>query len=119
MRKLHVAMIAALLALAAMLGAVAVSHTVKLGAASRASATKVVQARTKQLDRFEASLARSLARTSPALPAVPTDTASAPPGSAAAPRIVYRRPPAVVVVRHTSRGDDGSAHEAESGGGDD
>ncbi len=120
MSKLHVTLIASLLAAAAILGAVAATHTVKLGAANRASTAKTVSARTKQLDRFESSLRRALERKPPALPAVPKPAAVSP-SRAPAPqaRVVYRRPPPIVVVRHTAHGDDGIEREASSGGGDD
>jgi hypothetical protein len=120
MSKLHVTLIASLLAAAATLGAVAVTHTVRLGAANRASAAKTVLTKTKRLDQFEASLRRALARKPPALPAVPKKAAvSAHPAPAPPPRVVYRRPPAIVVVRHTHHGDDGVEREASSGGRDD
>jgi len=99
MRKLHVTIVATLLAGAAVLGAVAVTHTVRLGAARQQSSNASVQARTEQLDRLQASLERALAQRP----------------AARAPRIVYHRPSPVVVVRHTARGDDGGAFE----GGDD
>jgi hypothetical protein len=121
MSKLHVTLIASLLAAAATLGAVAVTHTVKLGAANRASTAKTAVTRTKRLDQFEASLQRALARKPPALPAVPkTPAVSALPAAPASQaRVVYRRPPAIVVVRHTHHGDDGVEREASNGGSSD
>ena len=103
MNRLHLTLVAALLAAAAVLGTVAATHTVSLGA--RTGTTGVV-AKTRQLQRFEASLRRALAKRPPALPAAP-----------AAPRVVYRRPPAIVVVHHTHQSDDGGETEAAGGGG--
>ena len=122
MQKLHVTLVAGLLAGAAILGTFAATHTVSLGAAhTRASDTKAL-ARTKQLNRFEASLHRALARKPPALPKVPSAAAGGAQAPPVQPRVVYRRPPAIVVVRHLHHGDDGGSREAadsEGGGGGD
>jgi hypothetical protein len=123
MNRLNVAVIAGALAVAAVLGTVAATHTISLGTANRQSADSALRVRTKQLDRFEAALRRQLAKKPPALPAVPKSPAVAPP-AAAPQRVVYRRPPAIVVVRHTHHGDDGNEREASGegdggGGGDD
>jgi hypothetical protein len=118
MHKLHVTLIAGLLATAAVLGTVAATHTVSLGASHTRSSDAAVRARSRQLNRFEASLHRALAKKPPALPAIP---ATPPAGQAGAtgsqPRVVYRRPPAIVVVRHTHYGDDGGTREASDGEG--
>jgi hypothetical protein len=129
MSKVHVTVIASLLAAAAIFGAVAATHTVRLGAANRAAAAKTIVARTKQLDTFEASLRQALAKKPPALPKVPAASAAnagaAPaPAAGAQPRVIYRRPPAIVVVRHSSHGDDDGESEhsalgAPDGGNDD
>lgn len=122
MSRSKVAIVAGLLAAAAVLGAVAVTKTVSLGAAHARASDAKVQARAKQLDRFEASLRHALAKTPPALPKVPKAAAASAQGSGAAaqPRVVYRRPPAIVVVRHLHHGDDGSreAMDGGDGGGD-
>jgi hypothetical protein len=110
MNKLHLTIVAGLLAGAAVLGAVAVSHTTSLGTAQRQSAETAVRARTKQLDRMQAALKRALAAKPKARPA-------ATPAAAPAPRIVYHRPPPIVVVKHTHHGDDGSFENADGGGG--
>jgi hypothetical protein len=114
MSKANVAVIAGLLALAAVLGTVAATHTVALGTAQKQKAAVVVQTRAKQLDAYQASLRHALAKKPPALPAVP-------PAAPAAPqqRVVYRRPPAIVVVKHTHHGDDGGSEvQGNDGGGD-
>ncbi|HKB93413.1 MAG TPA: hypothetical protein VKC62_04150 [Gaiellaceae bacterium] len=112
MKKLHVTMVAALLAGAAVFGAVAVTRTVSLGAAQRQASNAAVRAQARQLDRLQASLRKALA----AKPKARATAAVAAP----APRIVYHRPPPIVVVRHSAHhGDDGSFENADGGGGGD
>ena len=111
MRKLHIIVIAGLLGLTAILGTFAATRTASLGVAARHAIAASLSARSRQLDAYEATLRRSLARKPPALPAVPKTTA------AVRPRIVYHRPPPIVVVKHTHHGDDGD--ERGDGGGDD
>jgi hypothetical protein len=105
--------------LAAVAGVFALDHTLALGTQSHAATDRQVAARTAQLDRYEASLRKALARKPPALPPVPassTGTASGPSTvagsstiqSAAPVRIVYHRPPPIVVIKHRAGG-----HEAE------
>ena len=109
MKKIHVAAIALLLALAAVLGTFAATRTASLGTASRQASSAAYATRVKQLDAFSAKLRHALAA-QPAQLQTPARTA-------VAPRIVYRRPPAIVVVKHTQHGDDG--FEAAGGGGND
>jgi hypothetical protein len=118
MNRMNVAVIAGLLAVAAVLGTVAATHTVSLGTAQKQKTNASVQSRTKQLAAYEASLRHALAKKPPALPAVPK-TPAAPSVPAAQQRVVYRRPPAIVVVKHTHHGDDGfeSAAGGDGGGG--
>jgi hypothetical protein len=113
MRKLTIIVLAGLLALAAVLGTIAATRTVSLGASARQTNARAVAVRAKQLDAYAASLHRALARKPPALPAVPKASAST-----AAPRVIYHRPPPILVVKHTHHGDDGYEHEG-GGGGDD
>ena len=101
MSKLNVLVIAALLAVAAVLGTVAATRTVSLGASARQTSASAVQARAKQLDAYQASLRRALAHKPPALPPVPSAS------SRGAPRVIYHRPPPIVVVKNTHHGDDG------------
>jgi hypothetical protein len=123
MQKLNVTLVALLLAGAAVLGAVAVTHTTHLGAAARQTNDAAFTARTKQLTAFAAKLRQELKAKPPALPPVPKAPpavpAAAPAAAAAAqaPRVVYHRPPPIVHVVH-HHGDDGSG-ESEGGGGDD
>ena len=112
MSRTNVAVIAGLLAVAAMLGTVAATHTVALGTAQKQKANAAVQQRAKQLAAYEASLARALARKPPPLPPAPK---AAPAGTQ---RVVYRRPPTVVVFKHTHHGDDGGFESGDGGGGD-
>jgi hypothetical protein len=104
-KKIHVVVIALLLALAAVFGTMAATRSAHLGAATRSANDAAYRARVRHLNAYEARLRRELAAT---------------PSTArrAAPRTIYRRPPAIVVVRHTHHGDDGHQHEAEGGGGD-
>jgi hypothetical protein len=118
MNKLHITIVAGLLAGAAVLGTFAAGHTVSLGAAHTKASNGNVLTRAKQLNRFEASLQKALAKKPPALPAVPKASAAQQSGAASAqPRVIYQRPPAIVVVRHTHHGDDGADREAADGGG--
>jgi hypothetical protein len=107
MPRRHVLAIAALFALAAIVGGAALRGTLHLGAASRAASDRMVATRTHQLNRFERSLHRQLASTSTMQATVP-----APPPSAQ--RVVYVRPKPIVV--HKPRA--GSDYEAERGGED-
>ena len=123
MKKTNVALIAGLLAVAAVLGTIAATRTVSLGAAGKHATNATVNARTRQLDAYAASLQRALARKVPALPAVPK-TANAPAlspnGQAPVQKVIYRRPPPIVVVKHTHHGDDGFEQaDGAAGGGDD
>lgn len=113
MNKAHLTILAVLLAASAMLGAVAVTRTTHLGAASRAAANATVAAQTRRLTAYAATLKKQLESKPPALPAVPKPAGGR---AAAVPRIVYQQPPPVVVTRHR-RGDDGS--EGGGGGGND
>jgi hypothetical protein len=117
MNKLHITIVAGLLAAAAVLGTFAATHTVSLGAAHTRASNGNVLARAKQLNRFEASLQKALAKKPPALPAVPTAPVAQQRTPSAQPRVIYQRPPAIVVVRHTQHGDDGASREASDGGG--
>jgi hypothetical protein len=130
MHRLNVALVAGLLALAAILGTEAATRTVSLGATQRQASASSLQARTRQLDAFERSLQRALARRMPRLPRVPRVPAATPastaaplvsaaPAQAAPVRTVYRRPPPIVVVKHTHHGDDGGSESDGGGGGDD
>ena len=111
MNKAHLTILAVLFAAATVLGAVAVTRTTHLGAASRAADKATVAAQTHQLSAYAATLKKQLESKPPALPAVPKARTSS---AGAAPRIVYQQPPPVVVTLHRA-GDDG----LEGGVGDD
>jgi hypothetical protein len=119
MHRSHVAIISTLLALAVVLGAVALTRTAGLGTAARRGNDAAVAAKTKQLAAYEATLRKALAAKSPALPPLPKPSSpgASPATSAPQQRVIYRRPPPVVVVKHTAHGDDG--FEQAAGGGDD
>lgn len=114
MNKAHLTILAVLFAASAVLGAVAVTRTTHLGAASRSAADAAVASQTKQLSAYAAKLQQQLHTKTPALPAVPKAAPSR--AAAAAPRIVYQQPPPVVVTLH-HHGDDGS--DEGGGGGND
>src|SRR5580765_6432313 len=105
MNKAHLTILAVLFAASAVLGAVAVTRTTHLGAASRSTADAAVASQTKRLSAYAAKLRQQLHTRTPALPAVPKAAPSS--AAAAAPRIVYQQPPPVVVTLH-HHGDDGS-----------
>jgi hypothetical protein len=84
MNKLHTLVVAGLLALAAVLGTVAATRTVTLGASAQQTNAAAVQAKVRQLETYAASLRRAHGTQ----------------------RVVYHRPPPIVVVRH-HHGDDG------------
>jgi hypothetical protein len=118
MHKSHVTLVALLVAGAAVLGAVAVTKTTRLGSAARHTNDASVASRTKQLSAFAAKLRQELKAKPPAIPKVPKRqpvpaVAAAPP----APMVVYHRPPPVIhVIHHHS---DDSSGEADGGGGGD
>lgn len=91
---------------AAIAGVFAVGHTVSLGNQAHATTDRQVAQRTAQLNRYEASLRKALAEKPPALPPVPTSSASSPLQSAAPVRVIYHRPPPVLVVTHRAGGED-------------
>jgi hypothetical protein len=115
MHKLHVTVIALLVAIAAVLGSVALTRTTGLGSAARKANDAAVSAQTKQLAVFAAKLQKELKAKPPPLPRVPKARPVA--AVSQTPRIVYNQPPPVVHVIH-HHGDDGS-QEADGGGGGD
>jgi hypothetical protein len=107
MARRHALFIASLLGLAAVIGVVALGNTLSLGVASHKTQNAVIAKRTRQLDRFEASLRKQLAA-SKATPAVQTTPAPA----AKAQRVVYVRPQPIVVHKHRAGGEyEGAEHE--------
>jgi outer membrane murein-binding lipoprotein Lpp len=114
MNKAHLTILAVLFAASAVLGAVAVTRTTHLGAASRAAEDAAVAAQTHQLNAYAAQLKHQLETKTPKLPAAPKPAAVS--AGSAAPRIVYQQPPPVVVTVH-HHGDDGS--DGGGGGGND
>jgi hypothetical protein len=95
-KKVHVAIVALLLALAAVLGTFAASRTISVGASATRAQDAAIAKRAKQLNAFQASLQRQLA-------ARPKQQAAPAP----APRVVYHRPPPIVVVHHSAHDEDG------------
>ena len=110
--------------LAAITGVFALGHTLALSNAASATTDQQVAKRTRQLNRYEASLRRTLAQKPPALPAVPEagSTGSALQVAAGTPapsvppvRVVYHRPPPVVVIEHRAGGEAEEEHEGHEG----
>jgi hypothetical protein len=106
--------------LAAIAGVFALGHTLALSNASSSTTNQKVAQRTRQLNRYEASLRKALAQKPPALPAVPRAgstgstlqvAAGAPAPSVASVRVIYHRPPPVVVIKHRAGGEAEVEHE--------
>jgi hypothetical protein len=96
---------------AAVAGVFAATSTISLGSEAKASTDKQVAQRTAQLDRYEASLQKALAKEPPRLPAMQTGTAAAAGVQTTLPaRVVYRRA-APVVVGQTAGSDEEYEHE--------
>jgi len=111
MSRKHALPVVLLLGAAAVAGLVALGQTLDLGASAQATPlpARMIAARSRALDRVEASLKRSLAQRPPKLPAIP---AAATPDSA---KVVYVRAKPIVV--HTARrSDDGYESDAEHSG---
>lgn len=115
---------AALLALNAVVGVVALTRTLHLGQASHKASDALVAKQSAQLDRFEASLRTQLAKKPPPLPKMPAAAASGTASISAAPatsapQVRYVRPAPIVIHKHRPGGE----HEAEAlgdgGGADD
>lgn len=87
MARKHLFVVVVLLGAAAVAGLLALTRTVSVGATAAPASTAQVAAKTRSLDRLEASLRRSLAKRPPALP-----SARATADPSAAPRTVYVRP---------------------------
>ena len=115
---------AALLALNAAVGAVALTRTLHLEQASHKTSDTLVAKRTAQLDRFEASLHAQLSKKPPPLPKMPAVSASGaaavsavPPTSA--PQVRYVRPAPIIVHKHRPGGEHEAEGAYEDGGGAD
>jgi hypothetical protein len=121
MSRLNVAIVAGMFAFAGVLGTIAATHTVSLGASHRRSSAAALRSQSRKLDRFEAALRAQLAKKPPPLPHVPKVPVAAPTpaGATSSQQVIYRRPPPIVVVKHTHHGDDGGEHGDGGGGGDD
>lgn len=131
MSRSHAIVFAALLAVNAVIGTVALTRTIHLGQASQTAShkatTTLVAKRTAQLDRFEASLKAQLAKKPPSLPKVPVAHAapsyasSAPAAApvASAPQVRYVRPAPIIVHKHRPGGGEAEAEGSDHGGGGD
>ena len=107
MSRKHLFAIVVLLAAAAVAGLLAMSRTVALGGAPTPASSAQVAAKTRSLDRLEASLRRALADQPPTVP-----FSGAAPASSTLPRTIY-----VPSTAQASAG--GREDEDEGGRGDD
>lgn len=112
MASRHTLIIATLFAFAAVAGGVSLARTLDLGAATRRGNDALVAARTHQLNTFERSLHRQLAKA----PVVKAPTSNAPQAPAIAPvaptraqRVVFVRPKPIIVHKRRA----GGAYETE------
>ena len=116
MTRTHTFVIVVLLAAAAVAGLLALTRTTQQSASASPALDAQIAARTRSLDKLEASLRRSLAKRTPALPAARAGT------PAQAPRTVYVRssatPPAHA-GHESERGENGHGDAYEHEGGDD
>jgi hypothetical protein len=123
MKRIHAVAIAAVLAMAAVLGVSAATKTSTLGASARQASAASIATRAHKLDSFEAALQKALRSKPPALPkvsAVRAAPAGSLPVSASAPRVIYRRPSPLIIHKQSRHGDDGYESEGPgSSGGDD
>ena len=116
MRRIHVLIVATMLAIAVGAGLSAVLRTARLGTTAHARvADAQIARRNRQLDRIEASLAAQARRKPPPLPAVSGPTAL--PARPAA--VVYVRPKPIVRVVHRAGEHERESHAGEEGGLDD
>ena len=114
MNRKHVTGIALLLAVAVVAGMFALVRTTGIASSnSRAATDALVRARTKQLDRYEASLRSRIHQLNAASSAQST---RAMPAAAAAQRIVYVRP--APIVRTSQRSHESRGSESERGNDD-
>jgi hypothetical protein len=111
MPRKHLFTIVVLLGAAAVAGMLALTTTGRLGASATQASDAQIAARSRSLDRLEASLRRSLAKRPPAVPAV------RPAGRPAAQRTIFVRPTAVSA--QTASHEDEHEVEYEHEGGDD
>lgn len=101
MSRKHLFAIVVLLAAAAVAGLLALTGTGQVGAATTQPSSAQIQARTRSLDRLEASLRRSLAKQPPAVPAGQA-------GRSAPTTVLVRRalPPSETAEHEDDHGDD-------------
>jgi len=135
MRKSHVFVLAALIAVGSALGTYALTRTTELGVKAREASTKdvdaVVTARTRQLNALEISLHKALAKKPPKLPALPklkkpqpvqaaprvyAPVSSVAPPRATVTRVAAPRPPATRTVTSQAPAHESDHAQASSGG---
>jgi len=97
MGRIRAAIIAFAVAAVAISGVFTVGRVLAPGSQKPAVTNAEVARRARQLDRYEASLVRALAKRPPALPPIPVASSAGAQQAVAAP-VVYRRLPSVVVA---------------------
>jgi hypothetical protein len=117
MRKIDAILLAVLLAVAAVLGTLAVTRSVRLGMQSKTNTSQnvdaIVAAHTRKLNANEAALRRALAKKPPKLPALPVATSSPRTSSVQTqPIVVVTRAPSAVAPSTTASTASGE-HEQE------
>ncbi len=105
MDRTRAAFLALAVAAVAITGVFAVGRVLTPGSQTHTSTNTQVARRARQLDRYEASLVKALAKRPPALPPIPVASSAGAQQAVAAP-IVYRRLPSIVVASGR-RSDDG------------
>jgi hypothetical protein len=105
MDKTRATILAVTVAALAITGVFAVSRALTPGSQPHATTNTQIAQRARQLDRYEASLVRALAKRPPSLPPVPASRPTSI-SSAAPATVVYRRLPSVVAAG-SHRIDDG------------
>jgi Na+/H+ antiporter NhaB len=107
MKRAHALFLSLAIAVIAIAGVFAATRTVGLGNHARAATDRQIAQRSAMLDRYAASLRRSLRHAVAGTTVRPTAQRPV--------RIVYHRPPPIVVTTHRT----GQHEEAEGGGFDD
>lgn len=119
MNRTRAVIVSVAVGLATVAGVFALDRTLALGNASSATTDQQIEQRTQQLNRYEASLRRTLAQKPPALPAIPRSVNTSPADQTVtmtpaqrspSVRVVYNRPPPEIVVRPRASDDE---HEDE------
>ena len=114
MSRARALVLALAIGVVAVTGVFAATRSAGLSSQSHRQSDALVAQRTRQLNRYDASLRRALERMPPALPTLPKAASR----QASSPvRVAYHRPPPIIV--HTARVGGEHEYEAEGGEADD